>query len=710
MAKAENTKIDLHLVRNFGTIAHIDAGKTTTSERMLYFTGKTHKVGEVHEGAATMDYLAEEKARGVTIVSAATTCFWTKAEQKYRLNLIDTPGHVDFTAEVERSLRVLDGACVIFDGKTGVQAQTETVWRQADKYNVPRICFVNKLNIIGGDFYASLKSIQERLSKNAVAIELPIGLEEKLHGIIDLLDMKAYFYTDINQFELTEGPVPEDMMAKAREYRNILIEKIVEFDDKLMEQYLEGKEIPVDELRATLRKGTVSSGIFPVMGGDSRGPITRKILDAVVDYLPSPMDVPPVEGINPKTKETVIRKPDENDPLAALVFKVVSDEHVGTLSYVRVYSGVLRPGTYVWNSTKNEMERVGRVLLIHAAHREETEELRAGEIGGLVGMKKSFTGDTLSDQAQPAILENIKFAEPVVSASIFPLTKQDSEKMADVLAKVQIEDPTIKVKVDAETSETIIMGMGQFHLQIWTERMASAMGLATRLGEPKVAYRESIAATVKMEGKFVRQQGGKGQYGHCWLRLEPQERGVGFEFVDEIKGGSIPREFIPAVRKGVEEAIQAGVVAGYPVVDVKVAVYDGSYHDVDSSEAAFKVAGALAFKDGQKAAQPYILEPIMKIEVMVPEQYLGEVTGLLNSKRAQIQGANERSGLQVIIADIPLSETFDFTSKLRASTSGRGSSYMEFSHYDRVPNSVVAQIVQNAKQISSARWDSAKKV
>jgi len=697
MAKAENTKIDLHLVRNFGTIAHIDAGKTTTSERMLYFTGKTHKVGEVHEGAATMDYLAEEKARGVTIVSAATTCFWTKAEQKYRLNLIDTPGHVDFTAEVERSLRVLDGACVIFDGKTGVQAQTETVWRQADKYNVPRICFVNKLNIIGGDFYASLKSIQERLSKNAVAIELPIGLEEKLHGIIDLLDMKAYFYTDINQFELTEGPVPEDMMAKAREYRNILIEKIVEFDDKLMEQYLEGKEIPVDELRATLRKGTVSSGIFPVMGGDSRGPITRKILDAVVDYLPSPMDVPPVEGINPKTKETVIRKPDENDPLAALVFKVVSDEHVGTLSYVRVYSGVLRPGTYVWNSTKNEMERVGRVLLIHAAHREETEELRAGEIGGLVGMKKSFTGDTLSDQAQPAILENIKFAEPVVSASIFPLTKQDSEKMADVLAKVQIEDPTIKVKVDAETSETIIMGMGQFHLQIWTERMASAMGLATRLGEPKVAYRESIAATVKMEGKFVRQSGGKGQYGHCWLRLEPQERGVGFEFVDEIKGGSIPREFIPAVRKGVEEAIQAGVVAGYPVVDVKVAVYDGSYHDVDSSEAAFKVAGALAFKDGQKAAQPYILEPIMKIEVMVPEQYLGEVTGLLNSKRAQIQGANERSGLQVIIADIPLSETFDFTSKLRASTSGRGSSYMEFSHYDRVPNSVVAQIVQNAK-------------
>ncbi len=697
MAKSENAKIDLHLVRNFGTIAHIDAGKTTTSERMLYFTGKTHKVGEVHEGAATMDYLAEEKARGVTIVSAATTCFWSKDNQKYRLNLIDTPGHVDFTAEVERSLRVLDGACVIFDGKTGVQAQTETVWRQADKYNVPRMCFVNKLNIIGGDFYATLRSIQERLSKNAVAIELPIGLEDQLHGIIDLLDMKAYFYTDINQFELTEGPVPEDMMAKAREYRNILVEKIVEFDDKLMEQYLEGKEIPVAELKKTLRKGTVVSGIFPVMGGDSRGPITRKILDAIVDYLPSPMDVPPVEGYNPKTKETVVRKPDESEPLAALIFKVVSDEHVGTLTYVRVYSGVLKPGTYVWNSTKNEMERVGRVLLIHAAHREEVDELRAGEIGGLVGLKKSVTGDTLSDQTNPAILENIQFAEPVVSASIFPMTKQDAEKMADVLAKVQVEDPTIKVKVDPETSETIIMGMGQFHLQIWTERMASAMGLSTRLGEPKVAYRESIGTSVKMEGKFVRQSGGKGQYGHCWLRLEPQERGVGFEFVDEVKGGAIPREYIPAVKKGVVEALQSGVIAGYPVVDVKVAVYDGSYHDVDSSEAAFKVAGAQAFKDGQKAAQPYILEPIMKIEVMVPDQYLGEVTGLLNSKRAQIQGANERAGLQVIIADIPLSETFDFTSRLRASTSGRGSSYMEFSHYDRVPNSLVAQLVQNAK-------------
>ncbi len=697
MAKAENVKIDLHLVRNFGTIAHIDAGKTTTSERILYFTGKTHKVGEVHEGAATMDYLAEEKARGVTIVAAATTCFWTKDSIKHRLNLIDTPGHVDFTAEVERSLRVLDGAVVIFDGKTGVQAQTETVWRQADKYNVPRLCFVNKLNIVGGDFAASLKSIQERLSKNATAIALPIGAEDQLHGLIDLLDMKAYSYKDINQFELDEIAVPAELEAKAREYRNILIEKIVEFDDKLMEQYLEGKEISVADLKKTLRKGVISSGIFPVLGGDSRSPITRKLLDCIVDYLPSPMDVPPVEGTNPKTKETVVRHPDEKEPLSALVFKVVSDEHVGTLSYVRVYSGVLKPGTYVWNSTQNEMERVGRVLLIHAAHREEVEELRAGEIGGVVGFKKSVTGDTLSDQTSPVVLENITFAEPVVSASIFPMTKQDSEKMADVLAKVQVEDPTIKVKVDSETGETIIMGMGQFHLQIWTERMASAMGLQTRLGEPKVAYRESIGTAIKSEGKFVRQSGGKGQYGHCWLRLEPQERGVGFEFADEIKGGAIPREYVPAIKKGVEEALQSGVVAGYPVVDVKVTVYDGSYHEVDSSESAFKVAGATAFKDGQKAAQPYLLEPIMKIEVMVPDQYVGEVTGLLNSKRSQIQGTNEKFGLQVILADIPLSETFDFTTKLRAVTSGRGSSYMEFSHYDRVPNSIVAQLAAGGK-------------
>jgi len=697
MSKGDNAKIDLNNVRNIGIIAHIDAGKTTTSERILYFTGKIHKIGEIHEGAATMDYLAEEKARGVTIVAAATTCFWVYNNIKYRINLIDTPGHVDFTAEVERSLRVLDGACVIFDGKSGVQAQTETVWRQADKYGVPRMCFANKLNIVGGDFFMTLKSIQERLSKNAVAIHLPVGFETNIRGLVDLLEMKAYTYKDLNQFELDIEEVPADMKDVVEKYRAILIEKIVETDDALMEQYLEGKEIAADVLKAALRKATVTGKLYPVSGGDSRGPVTRKILDTVASYLPSPFDLPPVTGINPNTKEEVERHPDENEPLAALVFKVINDFHVGTLSYVRVYSGVLKPGSYVWNSTKKIQERVGRVLLMHADQREEVDELRAGEIGAIVGFKDSVTGDTLSDQAKPVVLGNIEFAEPVVSASIYPLTKSDSEKMGDVLRKVMMEDPTIKVKVDGETGETIIMGMGQFHLQIWSERMQSAMGLSTKLGEPKVAYRESISTSVEAEGKFVRQSGGKGQYGHCRIKVEPNERGAGFEFINAIKGGVIPNEYIAPVRKGVEEALQSGVVAGYPVVDVKVTLHDGSYHEVDSSESAFKVAGSMAMKEGQEKAQPYLLEPMMKIEVMVPDQYLGEVTGVLNSKRAQVIGTDERGGLQVILATIPLSETFDFTTKLRAATSGRGSSYLEFSHYDKVPNSIMKEIVQNAK-------------
>lgn len=698
MAKAENVKIDLKYVRNIGIIAHIDAGKTTTSERILYFTGKIHQIGEIHEGAATMDYLAEERARGVTIVAAATTCFWNFRKEKYRINLIDTPGHVDFTAEVERSLRVLDGACVIFDGKSGVQAQTETVWRQADKYHVPRICFANKLNIVGGDFYATLKSIQDRLSKMAVAVHIPVGLEGNLRGVVDLLEMKAYTYKDLNQFELDIEEVPADLVEKAKEFRAILVEKIVETDDELMMQYLDGKEIDMEVLRAALRKATVASKIYPVSGGDSRGPITRKLLDLVAMYLPAPTDLPPVKGINPNNKEEVLRHSSEADPLSALVFKVIGDAHVGSLSFVRVYSGTIQPGSYIWNSTKKIQERVGRVLLMHANDREEVEILRAGEIGAIVGMKASVTGDTLSDQTNPIILENIQFAEPVVSASIYPLTKADSEKMGEVLQKVMIEDPTIKVKVDSETGETIIMGMGQFHIQIWTERMQSAMGLATKLGEPKVAFREGISTAVKeVDGKFVRQSGGRGQYGHCVINMEPGERGSGFEFVNEIKGGVIPNEYITPIRKGIEEAMQTGVVAGYPVVDFKVTLVDGSYHDVDSSEASFKIAGSLAFKEAQAKAQPYLLEPTMKVEVMVPDQYVGEVTGILNSKRAQILGTNERAGLQVILATIPLSETFDFTTRLRAATSGRGSSYLEFSHYDKVPNSIVQQIIQNKK-------------
>ncbi len=694
------THVPVKRLRNIGIIAHIDAGKTTTTERILYFTGRQHKVGDVDEGNTTMDYLPEERQRGVTIVAAATTCFWDYEGEKYRINLIDTPGHVDFTAEVERSLRVLDGAVVIFDGKVGVQAQTETVWRQADKYNVPRIGFVNKLNLIGGDFYKSLESIKERLSPNAVAVTLPIGLEHDLHGVVDLLTRKAYFYDPEEKLTLTEGEIPEDMKDKVEEYRNILVEKIVEHDDKLLEDFLEGRDIPVKELKRVLRKAVIEGKLFPIAGGDSRTAVVRLLLDMIVEYLPSPLDLPPVKGVNPKTGEEVERKPLDSEPFSALIFKVVNDVHVGTLSYVRVYSGVIKPGTYVWNSTKNIKERLSRVVLMHADHREEAPELRAGEIGGLVGLKNSVTGDTLSDPEHPIVLESIQFAEPVVFASVTPETKADAEKLGDVIQKVMLEDPTISFKVDNETGQTIIGGMGQFHLQIWKERIAREYGVKFQLGEPKVAYRETISSEAEGEGKFIKQTGGRGQYGHVILKVEPLPRGSGFEFVNAIKGGAIPNEFIPAVEKGVKEAMQSGVVAGYPVVDVKVTVFDGSYHEVDSSEAAFKIAGSLAFKEAAKKANPYLLEPIMKIEVVVPEDYLGEVTGLLHSKRAQITGTEERAGLQVIKALIPLSETFDFANKLRAATSGRGDQYMEFSHYEKVPAQVLEKILESGKSQS----------
>ncbi len=694
------THVPVKRLRNIGIIAHIDAGKTTTTERILYFTGRQHKVGDVDEGNTTMDYLPEERQRGVTIVAAATTCFWDYEGEKYRINLIDTPGHVDFTAEVERSLRVLDGAVVIFDGKVGVQAQTETVWRQADKYNVPRIGFVNKLNLIGGDFYKSLESIKERLSPNAVAVTLPIGLEHDLHGVVDLLTRKAYFYDPEEKLTLTEGEIPEDMKDKVEEYRNILVEKIVEHDDKLLEDFLEGRDISVKELKRILRKAVIEGKLFPIAGGDSRTAVVRLLLDMIVEYLPSPLYLPPVKGVNPKTGEEVERKSLDSEPFSALIFKVVNDVHVGTLSYVRVYSGVIKPGTYVWNSTKNIKERLSRVVLMHADHREEAPELRAGEIGGLVGLKNSVTGDTLSDPEHPIVLESIQFAEPVVFASVTPETKADAEKLGDVIQKVMLEDPTISFKVDNETGQTIIGGMGQFHLQIWKERIAREYGVKFQLGEPKVAYRETISSGAEGEGKFIKQTGGRGQYGHVILKVEPLPRGSGFEFVNAIKGGAIPNEFIPAVEKGVKEAMQSGVVAGYPVVDVKVTVFDGSYHEVDSSEAAFKIAGSLAFKEAAKKANPYLLEPIMKIEVVVPEDYLGEVTGLLHSKRAQITGTEERAGLQVIKALIPLSETFDFANKLRAATSGRGDQYMEFSHYEKVPAQVLEKILESGKSQS----------
>lgn len=691
------THVPVEKLRNIGIIAHIDAGKTTTTERILFFTGRQHDIGDVDEGNTTMDYLPEERARGVTIVAAATTCFWDYNGEKYRINLIDTPGHVDFTAEVERSLRVLDGAVVIFDGKVGVQAQTETVWRQADKYNVPRIGFVNKLNLVGGDFFMSLKTIQERLSPNAVAVTLPIGIEHDLHGAVDLLTRKAYFYDPSEKITLTEGEIPEDMKDKVEEYRQILVEKIVEHDDALLEAYLEGKDIPVEDLKKTMRKAVIAGKLFPIAGGDSRTAVVRLLLDMIVEYLPSPLDLPPVHGTNPKTGEEVSRKPLDSEPLAALVFKVVNDVHVGTLSYVRVYSGVIKPGTYVWNSTKNIKERLSRVVLMHADHREEAPELRAGEIGGLIGLKSSVTGDTLSDPEHPIVLESIKFAEPVVFASVIPHSKADAEKLGDVIQKVMMEDPTISFKVDNETGETIIGGMGQFHLQIWKERIGRVYGVKFDLGEPKVAYRETIEGTAEAEGKFIKQTGGRGQYGHCVIKIEPLPRGKGFEFVNQIKGGAIPNEYIPAVEKGVKEAMQSGIIAGYPVVDVKVTLFDGSYHEVDSSEAAFKIAGSMAFKEAAKKANPYLLEPIMTIEVVTPEDYLGEVTSLLHSKRAQITGSEERAGLQVIKALIPLSETFDFANKLRAVTSGRGDQYMEFSHYEKVPAQVLDKILEKNK-------------
>jgi len=693
------TQVPLGQVRNIGIIAHIDAGKTTTSERILFLTGRQHDVGDVDEGNTTMDFLPEEQKRGVTIVAAATTCFWTVDNRLHRINLIDTPGHVDFTAEVERSLRVLDGAVVIFDGKTGVQAQTETVWRQADKYGVPRIGFINKLNLLGGNFETSVNSIKQRLSKNAVAISLPIGAEHNLHGLVDLLENQAYIYDpegDKLSWKLVD--IPEDMKELVESSRAELIEKIVENDDQLMQDYFDGKEIPLDKLKATLRKAVLARKIYPIAGGDSRTAMTRKLLDMIADYLPSPLDLPPTRGINPETKEDVIIPQDEKEALAALVFKVDNDPHVGTLSYVRVYSGTLRPGTYVYNSNKKIKERASRVLLMHANHREEATELRAGEIGAVIGLKDSVTGDTLCEITKPIVLGRIEFAEPVVSSSIIPETKNDADKMVDVLQKVMIEDPTIKVNVDKETGETIFSGMGQFHLYIWTERMERQYGLKVKLGDPKVSYREGIESKAEGSGRFVKQSGGRGQYGHCVLEIEPLEKGKGFEFVNAIKGGAIPNEYIPAVEKGVLEALQSGVVAGYPVVDIKVTLKDGSYHEVDSSEAAFKIAGAMAFEDAMNKANPYLLEPIMRLEVTTPDEYTGEVTGLLNGKRAQILGMESRFEVQVINALIPLAETFDLTQKIRAVTSGRGNPYMEFASYERVPNSISKKIAESNKK------------
>ena len=680
----------LDKVRNFGTIAHIDAGKTTVTEGILYTSGRVHKIGEVHEGEATMDWMEQEQERGITITSAATTCFW----HDHRINIIDTPGHVDFTVEVERSLRVLDGAVVILDGKMGVEPQSETVWRQADKYGVPRMFFCNKINQTGGDFYKSLASVHERLSTNVYPIQIPIGFEQSIDGVIDLVNMKAYTYKDYTDKSLTEGEIPADHLEKAKEYREKLIEKVVEYDDEIMEKYLNGEEISNEVLMGLIRKATISAKFYPFLGGDGRGAIVSKLLDAIIAYLPSPLDVPPAKGIDPKTEEEVEVKTNDEEPFAALAFKVASDPFVGKLIFFRVYRGILKKGSYILNATSGEKERIGRIVRLHANHREEVDEVYSGEIAAAVGLAKTTTGDTLCDLEKPVILEKIVFPEPVIDIAIEPKTKADQEKMGIALQRLAEEDPTFRVRSDEETGQTIIAGMGELHLEIIVDRMKREFKVEANVGQPQVAFRECCKNEVTQEGKYIRQTGGRGQYGHVWLRIKPRETGAGFEFINSIVGGAIPREFIKPVEAGVAEALERGVIAGYPVVDMSVELYDGSFHDVDSSEMAFKIAGSMAFQEGFKKADPYILEPIMKVEVTTPEESMGDVIGDLNAKRGQINKMEDRANYKIVKAYVPLASMFGYTTNLRSMSQGRASSVMEFDHYAEVPAHVAKEIIE----------------
>ena len=679
----------LQNTRNIGIIAHIDAGKTTTTEGILYRTGKTHKIGEVHQGEATMDWMEQEQERGITITSAATTCFWKGT----RINIIDTPGHIDFTVEVERSLRVLDGAVTIFDGKMGVEPQSETVWRQADKYGVPRICFINKINQTGGDFYKSLESIHERLSTRAYAIHLPIGFEQTINGVIDLIAMKAYTYTDYTDHELVEVEIPADMLDKATKYRHHLVEAAVEADDTIMEKYLETGEITEDELKLAIRKSVLTGRFFAVSGGDGRGVIVEKLLDAMVDFLPNPLDVGSVWGLDPKTAEQIERKPADEEPFSGLAFKIATDPFIGKLVFFRVYSGSLKSGSYLLNATTGNRERIGRLVLMHANSREEVQEVHAGEIAAAVGLKSTTTGNTLTDVDHPIILESITFPEPVISIAVEPKTKSDQEKMGMALQRLAEEDPTFRVHTEEQTGQTILEGMGELHLDILVDRMKREFKVEANVGRPQVAYRETIKKAAKGQGKFVRQTGGSGQYGDVWIELSPNETGAGFEFTNGIVGGSVPREFIKPVEEGIKEALQNGILAGYPVVDIKAKLYDGSYHDVDSSEIAFKIAGRMAFQEVSRKADPIILEPIMKVEVTVPEEYMGDVIGNLNSKRGRIDAMEDRFGAKVIDAKVPLAEMFGYTTALRSMTQGRGSNSMEFDHYEEVPRNVAEEII-----------------
>jgi len=692
--------------RDIGFIAHIDAGKTTVSERVLFYTGISHKIGEVHEGAAVMDWMEQERERGITITSAATTCFWTPGEylqkdvkKEYRINIIDTPGHIDFTAEVQRSLRVLDGAAVIFDGVAGVEPQSETVWHQADKFNVPRIGFVNKMDRLGASFERSFASILERLTPNAVRMHLPIGLENEHKGVVDLLTKKAYYFEGKNGEQVLEKEIPEELKADAEKYRHVLVEKIVEQNDELMHKYLGGKEIDIEELRKTLRQATINYKLVPIFCGAAlRNTAIQLLIDAIIYYLPSPIDLPPVEGVEPKTEKTITREASDDVPFSALAFKVASDPYVGSLTYFRVYSGKLEAGSYVLNSISGQKERIGRILRMHANNREDVKEIYAGEIGAAVGLKDTTTGDTLCDPENPIILERITFPEPVIYISIEPKSKADQEKLSLALKRLSDEDPTFRIRSDEETGQTIISGMGELHLEIIVDRMFREFGVSANIGVPQVAYKETILGTAEAEGKYIRQSGGRGQYGHVWLKVEPLERGTGFEFVNAIKGGTIPGEYIPAVQKGIKEAMARGVMAGYPVVDMKATLYDGSYHEVDSSEAAFKIAGSFAFQEASKRAKLVLLEPIMKVEVVVPEQFLGDVTGDLSSKRAKIEKMDERGTMKVVDAKTPLSEMFGYATKLRSMTEGRGSFTMEFDRYAEVPANITQEIIEGKRK------------
>lgn len=691
MATPKN--VPLQDYRNIGIIAHIDAGKTTTTEGILYRTGLSHKIGAVHEGETTTDWMEQERERGITITSAAVTAFW----KGHKINIIDTPGHIDFTAEVERSLRVLDGAVTVFDGKMGVEAQSETVWRQADKYGVPRICFINKINQTGGDFYKSLESIHNRLSKHALPVHLPIGFEKDINGVVDLVDMKAYTYDDFSDHELKVGEVPADMLEKAKNARSLLVEAAVEADDELMMRFLdEGEDsISIDELKAALRKRVLAGNFYLVTGGDGRGVIVEKVLDLVNDYLPSPLDTGEIWGTNPKTGEEIGRKPDDKEPMAGLAFKIATDPFVGKLIFVRVYSGVLKAGSYVLNTMTGEKERVGRIVRMHADKREDIDQIAAGDIAAVVGLKNTTTGATLSDVAHPITLESISFAEPPVSIAVEPKSKADQEKMGIALQRLTEEDPTFRVHTDDETGQTIMSGMGELHLDIYIDRMRREFNVEANIGEPQVAFRESIKGTSQVQGKHAKQSGGRGQYGDVWVRFEANEPGKGFEFVDEIKGGVVPQEYRPAVEKGIRETLNGGVIAGYPVVDVKATLYDGSYHDVDSSELAFSLAGSLAAREGVKQATPILLEPVMKVEVTTPEEFMGDVIGDLNSRRGRIDAMEDlNDGVKLVKAFVPLANMFGYTNDIRSMSQGRASSTMELAQYEEVPPNVAQDIIE----------------